>query len=78
MGRYTLLDPRLSRGGRLEQGWTGVLPAYRRRGIATALKALGIGYARANGFRAIVTAPRRRNLPSLGMSTKAGFRPAEP
>lgn len=75
---YTLLDPRLSRGGRLEQGWTGVLPAYRRRGIATALKALGIGYARANGFRAIVTAPRRRNLPSLGMSTKAGFRPAEP
>ena len=73
---YTLLDPALSRDGRLEQSWTGVVPAYRRRGVATALKVLGAGYARAHGYAVVVTAPRRRNVASLGMSTKIGFRPS--
>jgi RimJ/RimL family protein N-acetyltransferase len=72
---YTLLDPRLSREGRLEQGWTGVRAEYRRRGIATALKVLGIQYARAHGYTVIVTAPRRRNVASFRMSTRVGFRP---
>jgi GNAT superfamily N-acetyltransferase len=75
---YTLLDPGLSRDGRLEQGWTGVRAEYRRRGIATALKVLGIQYARAHGYRVIVTAPRRRNVASFGMSTHVGFRPPAP
>jgi GNAT superfamily N-acetyltransferase len=75
---YTLLDPKLSQGGHLEQGWTGVRAEYRRRGIATALKVLGIRYARAHGYSAIVTAPRRRNVASLGMSTQLGFRPPAP
>jgi RimJ/RimL family protein N-acetyltransferase len=75
---YTLLDPRLSRGGRLEQGWTGVRAEHRRRGIATALKVLGIRYAFAHGFSTIVTAPRRRNLASFRMSTRVGFRPPAP
>jgi GNAT superfamily N-acetyltransferase len=71
---YTLLDPAFSDGVRLAQGWTGVLPAYRRRGIATVLKVMGVEYARSCGYRSIVTAPRRRNLPSMGMSAKVGFR----
>lgn len=75
---YTLLDPRLNSGGRLEQGWTGVRGEYRRRGIATALKVLGIQYARAHGYTVIVTAPRRRNVASFRMSTRVGFRPSAP
>lgn len=74
---YTLLDPKLSRDGRLEQGWTGVLDEYRQRGIGTALKLLGVEYARARGYRAIVTAPRRRNVASFTMSTRLGFRPGD-
>ncbi len=75
---YTLLDPKLSNGARLEQGWTGVRTEYRRRGIATALKVLGIQYARSHGYKVIVTAPRRQNVPSLGMSTRVGFQPSPP
>ncbi|HEX8211419.1 MAG TPA: GNAT family N-acetyltransferase [Longimicrobium sp.] len=72
---YTLLDPKLSRDGRLEQGWTGVCKEHRQRGIGTALKLLGVEYARAHGYRAIVTAPRRQNVASFTMSTHLGFRP---
>lgn len=72
---YTLLDPKLSRDGRLEQGWTGVRHEYRQRGIGTALKLLGVEYARAHGYTAIVTAPRRQNVASFTMSTRLGFRP---
>lgn len=72
---YTLLDPKLSHDGRLEQGWTGVRKEYRQRGIGTALKLLGVEYARAHGYRAIVTAPRRGNVASFTMSTHIGFRP---
>ena len=72
---YTLLDPKLSRDGRLEQGWTGVRQEYRRRGIGTALKLLGIEYARAHGYIELVTMPRRQNVASFTMSTRLGFRP---
>ena len=75
---YTLLDPRLSRGGRLEQGWTGVRAEHRRRGIGTALKVLGIRYARTHGYTVIATAPRRRNAASVAMSTHVGFGPPAP
>ena len=73
---YTLLAPKLSRDRRLQQSWTGVRTTYRRRGIATALKALGIEYARANGFVRIVTATRAQNTASIGLSSRVGFVPA--
>ena len=60
--------------GVLRQGWTGVRPAFWRQGIATALKALGIAYARAHGYRQIVPEPRTANAASIGMSKKVGFR----
>ncbi|MEJ7810710.1 MAG: GNAT family N-acetyltransferase [Gemmatimonadaceae bacterium] len=73
---YTVLDPAGSEGRSLLQSWTGVHPAHRRRGIATALKVLGVRYARAHGYDRVITAPRATNVASLGMSTKLGFRRA--
>jgi RimJ/RimL family protein N-acetyltransferase len=58
----------------LRQGWTGVRPEFRRQGIATALKILGIAYAHKHGYRAIVTEPRTANVASVAMSKKVGFR----
>jgi len=73
---YTLLNaPHPDEdAGILRQGWTGVRPAFRRQGIATALKALGIAYACEHGYREIVTEPRMANAASVGMSRKVGFR----
>jgi len=75
---YTCLNTAESGGPRLLQGWTGVRPEYRRRGIATALKLLGIAYAREHGYGVIVTSPRVANTASVQMSLKVGFQPAEP
>jgi mycothiol synthase len=72
---YTVLDPAHSSATRLHQSWTGVLPAYRHRGIGTALKILGVGYARQNGYAFIVTAMRTSNVASQAMSRRVGFRP---
>jgi GNAT superfamily N-acetyltransferase len=75
---YTLLNPPVDGEDphALRQGWTGVRPEFRHQGIATALKAHGIAYARAHGYTQIVTEPRTTNAASLGMSAKVGFRPA--
>ena len=73
---YTCLDPKSSDGVALQQSWTGVRPSYRRRGIGTALKVQGIAYARAHGYRRIITQPRRSNAASIGMSLKIGYEPA--
>lgn len=75
---YTCLDPKSSNTISLQQSWTGVRPSHRRWGIATALKALGIEYARAHGYRRIVTSARRTNAASIRMSLKVGYAPTEP
>jgi len=72
---YTVLDVARSAAGRLRQSWTGVLPAYRRRGIGTALKILTVGYARQNGHTLIETALRTSNVASRHMNQRLGFRP---
>ena len=74
---YTLLNPDEKDAACLRQGWTGVHPDFRRQGVATALKVLGIRYAREKGFRYIVTEPRIANVASVQMSLKVGFRPSE-
>jgi GNAT superfamily N-acetyltransferase len=73
---YTVLDTAHSSVDRLRQSWTGVLPAYRRRGIATALKVLTVEYARRHGYSTIATATRSGNLASQAMNRRVGFRPA--
>lgn len=71
---YTVLDTAHSSADRLRQSWTGVLPAYRRRGIATALKVLTVQYARQHGYGTIATATRAGNIASQAMSRRIGFR----
>jgi len=72
---YTVLDTARSSTARLHQSWTGVLPAYRQRGIGTALKILTVGYARQNGYALIETALRTSNVASQVMNRRVGFRP---
>jgi len=49
----------------------------RRQGLATALTLVAAGYAKAQGYRQIVTAPRRTNVASRGANARVGFRPRE-
>jgi GNAT superfamily N-acetyltransferase len=72
---YTVLDTARSSTERLHQSWTGVLPAYRQRGIGTALKLLTVRYARQNGYTLIETALRTSNVASQVMNWRVGFRP---
>jgi GNAT superfamily N-acetyltransferase len=55
-------------------GFTGVAREWRRQGVATALKARAIEYARANGYQTV----RAFNLPAhagaLALNEKLGFR----
>lgn len=57
----------------LRQQLTAVLPEYRGRGIATALKLHTVEYARAHGYREIRTFNSSRNAPMLAINTKLGF-----
>ncbi|MEZ4860652.1 MAG: GNAT family N-acetyltransferase [Caldilineaceae bacterium] len=59
---------------RLWQGFTGVDPAYRRRGIATALKVHTIHYARRQGVKYIVTENAEGN-PMVQINLQLGFAP---
>lgn len=59
--------------GLLHQGLTGVLPAYRRRRIALALKMLNIRYAQEHGYTQIVTANAVGNAGMLHLNARLGF-----
>jgi RimJ/RimL family protein N-acetyltransferase len=72
---YTCVNVLESDGETLLQGWTGVRPEERARGLATALKLRAAAYAQTLGYRRIVTAPRRSNAASLRANEKVGFRP---
>jgi GNAT superfamily N-acetyltransferase len=52
---------------------TGVLPPYRRMGLATLLKLCGIRYARAHGNRRLWTVNDSVNESMLGLNHKLGF-----
>jgi RimJ/RimL family protein N-acetyltransferase len=58
----------------LHQGFTGVLPSHRGRGIATALKLRAIAHARGPGVRAIRTRQHAGNAPMLRLNARLGFR----
>jgi len=57
----------------VQQLLTGILPEYRRRGIATALKMKTIEYAHKHGFRRILT--NSENPAMQALNAKLGFRP---
>jgi GNAT superfamily N-acetyltransferase len=66
----------------LEDGYafnqmTGVLPAYRGRGIGQALKLLTIRFAESNHYQIIRTFNDVSNQPMITVNENAGFRQAE-
>ncbi|WP_420642189.1 GNAT family N-acetyltransferase [Candidatus Leptofilum sp.] len=73
-GRYignSLLE-KGSQPGVVSTGFTGVLRGYRRRGLATALKAKTIEYAKKAGFQRIRTGNEENNS-MLTLNKKLGF-----
>jgi ribosomal protein S18 acetylase RimI-like enzyme len=53
---------------------TGLLRAYRGRGLGKRIKEWEIEYARGNGFRRIVTNCRESNAAMIAINEKYGFR----
>jgi mycothiol synthase len=56
-------------------GYTGVLRAYRGRGVATALKVAAVQWARARGMAYIYTGNDLTNAPMLAINSQLGFEP---
>ena len=56
-------------------GLTAVRRAWRRRGIATALKRTQIAAAKRVGFERLITGSEERNLPMRTLNAKLGYRP---
>jgi GNAT superfamily N-acetyltransferase len=56
-------------------GLTAVRRAWRRRGIATALKQTQIAAAKLAGFERLITGSEERNLPMRTLNAKLGYRP---
>ncbi len=65
-------DPNCVEPYNIQQLLTGVLPQYRQRGIALALKIKTITYAREHGFHRILT--NSSNPAMHALNTKLGFR----
>ena len=63
----------VARADTLYNELTGVLPDYRRRGIALALKQRGIAYAQAAGRTRILTSNATTNRPMLALNERIGF-----
>lgn len=57
----------------LHTGFTGVRPAWRRRGIALALKLRAVNYARSHGVAVIRTDNSSLNRPMLSINEALGF-----
>ena len=72
---YSVLDDSGAEASTIDQSWTGVRPGFRRRGIATALKALGVDLARAGGFSRIRTVLRATNSAAVALNQRFGYRP---
>jgi GNAT superfamily N-acetyltransferase len=62
-------------GSDVQHGLTTVTRAWRRRGVATALKLAQISAARDAGFRRAVTGSEERNEPMRALNEKLGYRP---
>jgi GNAT superfamily N-acetyltransferase len=60
--------------GVLDQGFTTVLPGYRGRGIAQALKVRTVQYAQVHGYHEIRTGVMDSNAPMLQINHALGFR----
>jgi GNAT superfamily N-acetyltransferase len=59
--------------GELRTGTTGVRREYRRRGIALALKVRSLEFAKAQGYRRVVTENETKNHGMIGINDRLGF-----
>ena len=62
-------------GPRIMNGLTAVRPAWRRRGVATALKRAGIAAAKERGFAKLETESEERNVPMRTLNERLGYVP---
>jgi len=62
-------------GPRVFNGLTAVRRAWRRRGVATALKHAGIAAAKAAGFARLQTESEERNVPMRTLNERLGYVP---
>jgi GNAT superfamily N-acetyltransferase len=62
--------------GRASHGLTGVKRAWRRRGIASAIKRRQIAVAIEKGFTSLITANEVRNEPMRRLNEQLGYQPA--
>lgn len=69
---YAVMD---DLGSDVQHGLTTVTRAWRRRGVATALKLAQISAARDAGFRRAVTGSEERNESMRTLNEKLGYRP---
>ncbi len=69
---YATLD---DYGRDAHNGLTAVKRAWRRRGVATALKRTQIAAARRAGFRRLITGSEERNVAMRTLNAKLGYRP---
>lgn len=60
-------------GTRLETDFTGVLPAYRGRGIAALMKLKGVRYAQTHGYAEVRTTNDAVNGPMRRLNERLGF-----
>lgn len=68
------LERDLAKSDSLIVGYSGTLPAYRSRGLATELKRRTAEYARSHGFRYLRTFNDSLNQPIWAINQKMGFR----
>ena len=61
--------------GTLSIATTGILPAYRGKGLGSLMKAWQIAYAKHQGFNRIVTNMRESNLAMRRLNERYGFQP---
>jgi|1185.fasta_scaffold31897_2 GNAT superfamily N-acetyltransferase len=69
---YATLQP-LADPKRVEHGFTGVLPEYRRRGVATALGQAQLAWAAARGYEELVTTTGVPNTALRRQKAKLGY-----
>jgi len=73
---YAQLTLKAAQPARAHHHMTGVKRAWRERGVAGALKAAQIGWAKANGYEELHTRNDERNAPIRHLNKEFGYRPA--
>ena len=66
---------RIGRRGEAGNGGTGVIPAFRGRGIGLAMKQRSLSWAAAAGITRVITQNDATNAPMLAINARLGYEP---